>query len=201
MLYAVSSGRPETRIAILNAARRLLEERRSPDVELEEIAREAGVSRQAIYLHFGNRTGLLLAVGEHVDETERLAEAARDVHSARTGAEELDAFVRLQADYTPRIAAIAKVFDEGRRRDPALAAGWEDRMQQRHAACTRIVKRLREEGSLAPGWTVADAADMLWELTSIRTWEDLVRDRDWSKQRYTKLIRHTARRTFLADTD
>jgi AcrR family transcriptional regulator len=201
MLYAMSSGRPETRTAILDAARRLFEARRTPDVELEEIAREAGVSRQAIYLHFGNRAGLLLAVGEHVDQTERLAEAARKVHTAETGAEELDAFVRLQADYTPRIAAIAKVFDEGRRRDPALAAGWDDRMHQRHAACTRIVKRLREESSLAPGWSVADAADMLWELTSIRTWEDLVHDRHWSKQRYTKLIGQVARRTFLAKID
>jgi len=197
----MSSGRPETRTAILDAARRLFEARRTPDVELEEIAREAGVSRQAIYLHFGNRAGLLLAVGEHVDQTERLAEAARKVHTAETGAEELDAFVRLQADYTPRIAAIAKVFDEGRRRDPALAAGWDDRMHQRHAACTRIVKRLREERSLAPGWSVADAADMLWELTSIRTWEDLVHDRHWSKQRYTKLIGQVARRTFLAKID
>ena len=197
----MSSGRPETRTAILDAARRLFETRRSPDLDLEEIAREAGVSRQAIYLHFGNRAGLLLAVGEHVDETERLAEAAREVHSAETGVEEVEAFVRLQADYTPRIAAIAKVFDEGRRRDPALAAGWDDRMRRRHAACTRIIKRLHEEGSLAPGWSVADAADMLWELTSIRTWEDLVGDRHWSKQRYTKLIGQVARRTFLAKID
>lgn len=197
----MSSGRPETRTAILDAARRLFETRRSPDLDLEEIAREAGVSRQAIYLHFGNRAGLLLAVGEHVDETERLAEAAREVHSAETGVEEVEAFVRLQADYTPRIAAIAKVFDEGRRRDPALAAGWDDRMRRRHAACTRIIKRLHEEGSLAPGWSVADAADMLWELTSIRTWEDLVGDRHWSKHRYTKLIGQVARRTFLAKID
>jgi AcrR family transcriptional regulator len=197
----MSSGRPETRTAILDAARRLFEAGRSPDVELEEIAREAGVSRQAIYLHFGNRAGLLLAVGEHVDQTERLGAAARDVHGAKTGAEELDAFVRLQADYTPRIAAIARVFDEGRRRDPALAAGWDDRMQQRHAACTRIVERLREEGSLASGWSVADAADMLWELTSIRTWEDLVLDRHWSKQRYKKLLGRAARRTLLAQAD
>lgn len=197
----MSSGRPKTRTAILDAARRLFEARRSPDVDLEEIAREAGVSRQAIYLHFGNRAGLLLAVGQHVDESERLAEAARDVHSAKTGVAELDAFVRLQADYTPRIAAIAKVFDEGRRRDPALAAGWDDRMQQRHAACTRIIKRLHAEGSLAPGWSPADAADMLWELTSIRTWEDLVGDRHWSKQRYTKLIRRVAHRTFIANMD
>jgi hypothetical protein len=52
---------------------------------------------------------------------------------------------------------------------------------------------------LAPGWSVGDAADLLWELTSIRTWEDLVHDRHWPKQRYTKLIGRAARRTLLAN--
>ena len=54
---------------------------------------------------------------------------------------------------------------------------------------------------MAPGWSVADAADMLWELTSIRTWEDLVGDRRWSKHRYTEAIGQVARRTFLAKID
>jgi AcrR family transcriptional regulator len=198
MLYTVSSGRPETRAAILGAARRLFEERQTPAVELEEIARAAGVSRQAIYLHFRNRSGLLLALAEHVDRVERLGDAARRVHAARSGSEELDAFVRLQADYTPRIAAIAKIFDEGRRRDPGLAAAWDDRMRQRHAACLRIVERLRAEGLLAPGWTDADAADLLWELTSIRSWEDLVVARGWTKQRYTKIVRRVAHRALIA---
>jgi AcrR family transcriptional regulator len=194
----VSSGRPETRSAILEAARRLLETRGTPDLELEEVAREAGVSRQAVYLHFGKRSGLLLALAQYVDEAERLAEAARQVRQARTGVEELDAFITLQAEYTPRIAALAKVFDEGRRRDPALAAGWEDRMRQRQKACTRIVTRLRDEGSLASCWSIADAADVLWELTSIRSWEDLTHDRGWSKKRYTKLLQRIARRALLA---
>jgi AcrR family transcriptional regulator len=177
----------------------LFEQRQAPDVELEQIAAAAGVSRQAIYLHFGSRSGLLLALAEHVDQTERLAEAAQGVHNAPSGAEELDAFVRLQADYTPRIATIARIVDEGRRRDPALAAAWSDRMSRRHAACTRIVKRLDAEGALAPGWTVAAAADVLWALTSIRTWEDLVLDRGWTSRRYAERIRTVARRALLRD--
>ena len=70
-------------------------------------------------------------------------------------------------------------------------------MRQRHTACTRNVKRLRDEGSLAPGWRIADAADVLWELSSIRTWEDLTRDRGWTKQRYTRLLQRVARRALI----
>lgn len=187
-----------TRAAILDAARRLFEERGAPTVELEEIARAAGVSRQAIYLHFGSRAGLLVALAQHVDEVERLGEAAREVHEAASAVAELDAFVRLQAEYTPRIAAIARVVDEGRRRDPALAAAWDDRMRRRHGACIRIVERLRREGVLAPEWTVEEAADALWALTSIRTWEDLTIDRGWSKERYASAVGRIARRALLA---
>jgi len=35
---------------------------------------------------------------------------------------------------------------------------------------------------------------VLWELTSIRTWEDLTRERGWTKQRYTRLLQRVARR-------
>jgi AcrR family transcriptional regulator len=194
----MSTGRPETRAGILDAARRLFEERGTPDVELEEIAREAGVSRQAIYLHFGRRTNLLVALAEHVDSSERLDELASGVHRARTGAQELDEFIRFHADYIPRIHAIATAFDEARRQDEAAAAVWADRMRAQQGACRRIVERLRREQTLAAGWSVGDAADLLWTLTSIRTWEQLVLDQGWSRERYVKRIGATARRTLVA---
>jgi hypothetical protein len=39
---------------------------------------------------------------------------------------------------------------------------------------------------------------VLWELTSIRTWEDLTRERGWTKQRYTRLLQRVARRALIA---
>jgi AcrR family transcriptional regulator len=189
----VSTGRPETHAAILQAARHLFEQRGTPDVELEEIARAAGVSRQAIYLHFGRRANLLAAVADHVDASEGVSDLASDVHAARSGVEELDEFVRFHGDYIPRIHAIARAFDEARRNDDGAAAVWTERMRQQQLACRRIVERLEADGTLAPDWTVADAADMLWALTSIRMWQELVVDQGWTKARYVERIGAVAR--------
>ena len=52
---------------MLEAARALLEERSAQAVKLEDVASRAGVSRQSVYLHFGSRAGLLLALVAHVE--------------------------------------------------------------------------------------------------------------------------------------
>lgn len=54
----------ETRAEILEVARRHLLERGPDELRLDEIAREVGVSRQAVLHHFGNRDGLMRAVVE-----------------------------------------------------------------------------------------------------------------------------------------
>ncbi|WP_119697864.1 TetR/AcrR family transcriptional regulator [Microbacterium halotolerans] len=51
-----------TRRRILDCAREMLAERGYPDVGLDEIAMGAGVTRGAVYHHFGNRRGVFDAV-------------------------------------------------------------------------------------------------------------------------------------------
>jgi len=48
---------------------------------------------------------------------------------------------------------------------------------------------LATEGVLAAGWTEEDAADLIWSMTSIRTYEELVIDRGWSLNRYRQPIK------------
>ena len=56
-----SSGKPETRTQILEAARGMFEELGYYGAGLGAVAKEAGVSRQAIYLHFPSKADLLRA--------------------------------------------------------------------------------------------------------------------------------------------
>ncbi|MFN2487225.1 MAG: TetR/AcrR family transcriptional regulator, partial [Acidimicrobiia bacterium] len=63
-----SYGDPETRRRILQATWKLIEEL-GPSIRLIDAADRAGVSRQAVYLHFGDRAGLLLALVQHIPET------------------------------------------------------------------------------------------------------------------------------------
>lgn len=72
-----------TRGALVGAARRLFGERGYADVGTEEIVREAGVTRGALYHHFGGKRELLEAVYEDVeaDLTQRIGEAVADLEA------------------------------------------------------------------------------------------------------------------------
>lgn len=57
-----------TRTALVAAARRLFAERGYAAVATEEIVREAGVTRGALYHHFGGKSELLAAVYEQMEQ-------------------------------------------------------------------------------------------------------------------------------------
>jgi AcrR family transcriptional regulator len=189
----MSTSASTTRSVILDAARRLLEAHGYHGVGLDAIAREAGVSRQAVYLHFESKAGLLLALVEHVDEGHDLAGRTARIERAGSGAAMLDALVLHSASYTPLIYRIATVLETARRNDPDAEAAWQNRMANRYAGQSRLVQRLAAEGALAAGWSLEAATDLLWALTSIRVWEDLVIGRGWSKRRYVRHLRAVLR--------
>jgi AcrR family transcriptional regulator len=74
-----------TRNALMTVARRLFTERGYDAVSAEEIVREAGVTRGALYHHFGGKAELLEAVYERLEaeSTERVARIVldSDLHS------------------------------------------------------------------------------------------------------------------------
>jgi AcrR family transcriptional regulator len=193
------AGRTRTRI--LEAARELLEEHGYHGVGLEAVAAEAGVSRQSIYVHFGSKANLLLALVGHVDEQEGLGDLAEAVRRAPTAVEALDRFVDLVATLTPRVYRTAAVLDAARLDAPEAEAAWADRMASRRRRCGRIASRLAAEGRLAPGWSRDEAADLLWALTGLRVWEDLVIRRGWSSARFRRHLRRVLAQALVADGD
>ena len=65
-LQEVSRRTGDTRVAILDAARSLYEAQGYFGVGMEAVAKKAGVSRRAVYLHFASKADLLGALHERV---------------------------------------------------------------------------------------------------------------------------------------
>jgi AcrR family transcriptional regulator len=185
-----------TRDVILDAALALLT-RTGANIRLEDVAREAGVTRQSVYIHFGSRSGLLLALVQHVDADGTLDDLVQQVLDARGGAAALDAVVRLHAEYSPRLYPLARVFMAGLHGDDALRGAWEDRMEARRSLYRFVVESLEGEGLLAAGWDVEVAIDLIFALTSWQVFELLVVDRGWSGESYYRHVRTALRRTLL----
>lgn len=153
---------------ILDAALACLRE--DSGLTMVQVAEKAGLSRQAIYLHFRCRDALLAAL------------AAR-----RAAAPDLDAAPSARAALGLLVAAQAHA-------DPALAALEEtpEAAQARLGACARVAARFQAEGALAPQLNPDTAADLLWSLTGPRLWQELVRGRGWSTERYQRHIAYLA---------
>lgn len=195
MSITIGARRP-TREAILDAAIGLFAER-GPEITLEAIAGEAGISRQTVYVHFGSRTGLILALVQHLDTHGPLPDLVEAVVDAPTALDALDAVVRLHAEYSPLAFPIARVVMTSRHLDPALQAAWEDRMQARRGLYREVVERLAGEGLLAEPWTQDAAVEVIFALSSWQVWEELVVDGGWSKDDYRSRLGIALRRTVV----
>ena len=197
----MSSRRQRTRSKILESARRLLVERGYYGVGLEEVAREAGVSRQAIYLHFKSKADLLVATARHIDEMVGVPEILRPVREATTALEALDAGVAAYGAIEPQIYDVASVIYAARRPDEAAEAAWQDRMAFRRENIRQGIRRLQGEGLLAEEWTVDEAADFAWALLSVHTYEYLVVERGWPIERFVSRLQTMLRRVLVAKPD
>lgn len=180
----MSSGDPATRRRILEAARELLETRSGANISMGQVAERAGVSRQALYLHFNDRTDLFLEVSRLADSTARTPARQRRVDEAPTARDAFRESIALQAWLKPRLKGVATTLDVLRRSDAAADAAWKEREHARLQRCEQVVRRLCDDGELAPEWDVATAARCMWAVTSQRVWDDLVVDQGWSTAQY-----------------
>jgi len=185
-----------TRESILEAAARVVRER-GTGVTLEGVADAAGLSRQTVYVHFGSRSGLLIAMVQHMDETGMLHALLHRVFDARTALEALDAVANVHAEYHPVAYPVARVLMAGRHHDDAIKAAWEERMASRRNLYREVIGRLQGDGLLLRSWDIETATDVLWSLTSWQLWEDLVVGRGWSKADYLRHMRMLLRRLLV----
>jgi AcrR family transcriptional regulator len=197
----MSSGDPRTRNRILEETWRLIEERNGRGVRMRDVADAAGVSRQAVYDHFGSRAELMVATARYGDEVRGLDERLRGYRSAVSGVERLEAFIEFWGNYIPEIHGIARALLAAREGDKAVAAAWDDRMRVVQEACRDIVGRLQRDGMLAPGWSLEEAGEMLWSLLSIGNWENLTLERGWSVGLYVTKMQELTKRAFVRDRE
>lgn len=188
----MSSQTDETRTRILNAAWNLLETRQGRGVRMSDIAKTAGISRQAVYLHFPTRAELLIATTRHLDAVHDVDARLAASRNAATGPERLDAFVGAWGDYIPKIYGVAKALIAMKDTDAAARQAWEDRMAAVRDGCRAAVEALKHDGVLSPEYSVGEATDILWSFLSVQTWENLTGACGWSQRRYVTMAKKLA---------
>jgi AcrR family transcriptional regulator len=197
---AATANERDTRVCILEAAWALIRSRGVATVSMAEIADSAGVSRQALYLHFNNRTRLLLEMAQYHDEAARISERITQAIGSSSSVEALGIYVRTWCAYLPEILPVAGVLAAAAPGDEAARAVWRERMRfLRDRGGVRVIERLAADGRLAEGWSVAEATDWLWSQLHPDNWRHLVGEADWKPRRYVDRLVNTLERVLLGD--
>lgn len=187
-----------TRVALLAAARSLLEEEGFEGLTMAAVAERAGVTRRAVYLHFTCRAQLVTELFDFVSEVEGLAASLAAVWEAPDAAAALEEWAAHLARFQPQVVELTRAADNLHRSDPAAAAHRERYLSDQLAVCRRLAAWLEREGRLAAPWTIDTAADMLFGLISTDLLERLLRERRWTRQRLARHLALLLRSTFVA---
>ena len=171
-----------TRERILDAALNLLTQ--GQGVRMGDVAKQAGISRQALYLHFGTRTELLVATTLHLDQIKGRDARLAPVRAAKSGVERLQLWVRAWCAYIPEIHGLARALMDQAVSDAEAARAWAERMEDMRQGCQAVVAMMAADRSLRADLAVDQATDLLWMLLSVQNWEALVQVRGWTQADY-----------------
>jgi len=176
-----------------------MEEQRGQGVRISDIARAAGVSRQAVYLHFSSRTDLLVATVRYADEVFGLDLRLQPLQATTSGISALRTYLEFWAGYIPSIYGLARALLDIRATDRAAAVAWDDRMGALRSGCQSVVDCLIRDGDLRPELDPDEVVDLLWSLLGIEIWENLTIDCGWSASQYVSWIYELALRAFVRE--
>ena len=197
----MSSENIETRTRILDATVRMLEQHGGRGVRMGDIAKAAGISRQAVYLHFPSRAELLVAATRYLDEVLDVDRRLAPSRAATSGVERLALYIECWGNYIPDIYAVAKALLLAQDSDDAAAAAWKDRMLAMRDGCRAAIHALHSDGTLAPEWKPQIATDALWTMLSVQNWENLTSECGWSTRQYVNRMKILAKRAFVEEAD
>lgn len=187
-----------TREEILDAAWTLVSEK-GAEVSISEIAKAAGISRQSVYLHFGTRGGLLVALVRRADDRFEIKErlfACFDIVDPR---ERLQESIRVWIDFVIKIHPVAKDLVRLRETDQDAATAWEDRMSDLRDWLTILIQSLKSDNELSDDWSIKEATEYLWASFSVQMWSLLTLDCQWSFERTEVTLVRTITKTLLKD--
>ncbi len=203
---ARTAAADETRARIRAAARELFVQRGFQGTTLKDVADLAGVGERTLYDTFGNKLGLLrhtiamLTMGDEsrvraADRPE--AVAARQLDDPR---EALAAHLKGATDLMNRAGDLILMGDSVPGVDPGLELMVTRGNQAAYELNLKLAQRFHDRGELRPGLSAAEAADIMYTLTSPGVFRTMRRMRRWSQRRYYEWVLSTATQQLLGDS-
>ena len=184
----------QTRLAVIEAARRLFLERGYAATTMSAIADDAGVSVETVYKSVGNKAAVAKTVFDVaiVGDDEELPLVEREFVQRNMAEPDPREKLRQYGEHIsrvmPRVGPVLLVVAAAAATDTGAADVWEQTEAERLAGMTMFATHLQQGGHLRDGVSLEEARDVLWLHNSVEVWELLVNRRGWSNRRYGTFV-------------
>lgn len=194
----VRGGDPKTRETILRCALARLQQ--GKPFRLSPIARDAGVSRQGVYLHFRDRAALLDATvdfgNQQLGVDARIALLLQEPDPVRALRDFIALWVWQVHRAYPLLCAVRTLIEQ----DEQIGAAWASR-RGRADLMRQITRRLHQQQRLKPGLSPTEAGDILSALMTVGPAAELVLRQGWPVGLAAKTLQQAAAALLLAKPD
>lgn len=165
---------------ILTAARGLFAEHGYARTPIRSIAKEAGVSPQTIYAHFGSKAGVLTGLVDLMDEEAGLPELMAEAAEVTDPLALLGVLARASRQVRERCGDIVTMLGSGAAVAPEIAATQAEGARRNRLGVEMVIARVRDAGrAVAPR-----AVDIAIAMMSAGVHDSLVKDSGWSHEEY-----------------
>ena len=190
----------QRRHAVLEAAQDLFFRQGYAATTVAAIAEGAGVSPETVYKRFGGKPGLVRELRNHAllgagpVPAEDRSDQLRDLADPRAV---VRGWAKLAGEVAPRVGPILSLVREAAVLDPTLQQLADDLDADRLRRMRANAGYLADAGHLRVGVSPAQAADVLFAVSSQEMYDLLVLRRGWSKRRYTQFVATTIENALL----
>jgi len=193
----------ETRLQIVESARKQFVAYGYAGATIEAIAREAGVAPETIFAVFGNKRAILaylidISVGGDDQSIPLLQRPGpQSVLQERDPVRQLHRFAQDITGILERVAPVFEIMRMAAKTEPDIAELLHNLLEQRLHNLAVFVQHLSTHTALRDGLNVEQAAEIVWAITSPEVFSLLSVDREWSKEHYVYWLGDTLTRLLL----
>lgn len=186
----------QTRLLIVEAARKLFSERGYNGATIEAIAQEAGVAAETVYAAFGNKREILSKlidvsiVGDDKPIPLLQREGPLSVQQEKDPTRQIEIFAHDIQEIMHRMAPIFEIMRIAAKSEPDIADMLQNILMSRYHGMATFIQYLTAN-------TSADAAETVWAITSAELYTLLTVDRGWSREKYEQWLVRTLKKLLL----
>lgn len=193
----------QTRLLIIEAARKLFSERSYSGATIDAIAQEAGVAAETVYAAFGNKREILSKlidvsiVGDDKPIPLMQREGPSSVMKEKNPILQIEIFSHDIHEIMNRMAPIFEIMRIAAKTEPEIAEMLQQILKNRYHGMEKFIQYLSTNITLQEDLTPAEAAETVWAITSAEVYNLLTVDRGWSGEKYEQWLAKTLTRLLL----